>query len=100
MTDIFAQATKAIFSSGIAKDALYTDESGNLMTVRVVEKTERKNLFDSFSGQYITLGKTISMLRPDSAEIKTKETLQIDTKVYSISNVLEDDGMVVELEVK
>ncbi|MEI2780941.1 MAG: hypothetical protein V9H25_06620 [Candidatus Competibacter sp.] len=100
MTDIFAQATKQIFSSALAKDALYTDESGNLMTVRVVQRSERKNVFDSFSAEYITIGATIEMLRPDSTDIKTKETIQIDSKIFEITNIAADDGYTVLLEVR
>lgn len=100
MTDPFAQATKHIFNSSIAKDATYTDSSNNIMTVRVVEKSERKNVFDAYAGQYIVIGKTIEMLRPDSADIRTGETITIGTKVYEITNLAEDNGYTVTMEVK
>ncbi len=100
MTDIFQQATRQIFNSPIARDALYTDESTNILSVRIVEKTERKNIFDEYTGRPIVIGKTISMLLPDAVMPKINEQIQLDSKVYSITNILENDGMVVELELK
>ena len=100
MTDIFSDATKSIFQTQIARDAIYTDENQNVMSVRVIERTEVKTVYDDYTARPITIGKTISMLLPDAVMPKINEQIQIDNKVYSITNCLENDGMVVELELK
>lgn len=99
-TDPFRVAAEHIFASVMAIDATYRDSVGNEIAVRVIPDQERKKVFDAYESRYITLGKTLSMLLPDSFDIKTGEKITAGTIEYTISNVLDNDGYVASLEVK
>lgn len=89
MTDPFLEATKTLFRSQLAKDATYTDRNTNILSVRVVEKTQVELFGNGFQAQVIGRAKAFDI---NESGVKTGETLTIGDKTYAINEIIKDDG--------
>lgn len=89
MTDPFLAATKTLFRSQLAKDATYTDRATNILSVRVVEKTQIEVFGNGFQSQVIGRAKAFDI---NETGIKTGETLTIDGNNYEVKEIIKDDG--------
>lgn len=100
MNEIFKEMNRTLFSSALAEDGKYIDESQNVHSVRLIPRDAAADYSSQYPAEMTVLKKTVQMLRPDTADIKIGEWIEVSNVRYEIDAIISDDLSVIELSVR